>query len=196
MNRLLKNSFELYSILVCIVIILPLLITAIFITSKYPLLFHSILFSTGWVVWTWIEYHYHRFVLHYKTEKWKTTTSKTHQHHHTNPSQFETTMLHRAVFFILSCVFICIAYKLNNYFTLFAGLFWGWTAFSFIHYLLHKKWTKAILRRHHEFHIAHHCKYTDKCFGVSVMWWDVLFGTSPTKKLSATNKILNFYYMK
>ena len=196
MNRLLKKSFELYSILVCITIILPLLITAGFITSKYPLLFHGILFSTGWVVWTWIEYHYHRFVLHHKTEKWKTTTSTTHQHHHTNPSQFETTLWHRTLFFMLSCVFICVAYQLNNYFTLFAGLFWGWTAFCFIHYLLHKKWTKAFLPRHHEFHIAHHCKYTDKCFGVSVMWWDVLFGTSPTKKLSATNKILNFYYMK
>jgi hypothetical protein len=28
------------------------------------------------------------------------------------------------------------------------------------------------------------------------MWWDVLFGTIPKKKLSAGNKILNFYYKK
>ena len=35
-----------------------------------------------------------------------------------------------------------------------------------------------------------------KCFGVSVMWWDVLFDTIPKKKLSAGNKLLNFYYKK
>jgi sterol desaturase/sphingolipid hydroxylase (fatty acid hydroxylase superfamily) len=196
MKRLLKNSFELYSILVCIIIILPLLATTIFIGANYPLLFHSILFCTGWIIWTWIEYHYHRFVLHHKTEKWETSISKTHKHHHTKPSQFEQTLLLRSLYFILSCVFIWMAHQLNNYFTLVAGLFWGWTAFCFIHYLLHIKWTKAILPRHHEFHIAHHCKYTDKCFGVSVMWWDALFGTMPTKHFSASNKLRDFYYKK
>lgn len=196
MKRLLKNWFELYSIMVCIFAILPLIITAALFRNSYPLLFHVLLFLTGWFFWTWIEYHYHRFILHPKTEKWKTGTSKSHHHHHTNPSQFETTLCHRTVFFILSCVFICIAYQLNNYFTFFAGSFWGWTAFCFIHYLLHIKLTKAILPRHHEFHIAHHCKYTDKCFGVSVIWWDVLFGTTPKKQFSASNKVINFYYKK
>ena len=196
MKRLLKNWFELYSVLVCIVATLPFIIPACFLRHNYPLFFHSILFLTGWIVWTWVEYHYHRFMLHHKKGKSKTSTSKSHHHHHTNPTQFETTMLHRALFFILSCVFVCIACRLDNFFTLFTGFFWGWTAFCFIHYLLHIKWTKAILPRHHEFHIAHHCKYTDKCFGVSVIWWDVLFGTAPKKKPATNNKILNFYYMK
>jgi hypothetical protein len=194
MRRLLKNWFELYSLLVCIIVTLPLIISAALLTNRYPLLFHTILFLTGWVTWTWVEYHYHRFVLHPKTDKWETSTSKTHRHHHTNPSQFETTLIHRILLFVFSCVFASIAYHLNNYFTLFPGFFWGWTAFCYIHYLLHQKWTKAIIPRHHEFHIAHHCKYTHKCFGVSVMWWDVLFDTIPKKDLSGGNKILNFYY--
>jgi|SRR6187402_3405548 len=196
MKRLLKNWFELYSILVCITVMLPLVISAALLRHSYPLLFHFILFFTGWVVWTWVEYHYHRFVLHPKTERWQTSTSKSHQHHHRDPSQFETTLLHRVLLFIFSCVFICLAFRLNNYFTLFAGLFWGWAAFCYIHYLLHKKWTKAIIPRHHEFHIAHHCKYTDKCFGVSVMWWDNLFGTTHKKNQSASSKLLSFYYKK
>jgi len=196
MNRLLKNSFEFYSILVCIIIIFPLVVTAALIRSSHPLLFHGILFSTGWVVWTWIEYHFHRFIMHPKTERWETNASKSHQHHHVNPGQFETSLLHRILLFIFSCLFAFVAYKLNNYFTLFSGFFWGAAAFCYIHYLLHIKWTKAIMPRHHEFHIAHHCKYTDKCFGVSVMWWDVLFGTTPKKQFSASNKIRNFYYKK
>src|SRR6185436_5130740 len=97
MKRLLKNWFELYSILVCIVATLPLIISATLLRHSYLFLFHLILFLTGWVVWTWIEYHYHRFVLHPKTEKRKTSTAKSHQHHHIDPSQFETTLLHRVL---------------------------------------------------------------------------------------------------
>lgn len=196
MKRLLKNCFELYSILVCVIAITPLMTTAIFLRHSHPLAFHFLLFLTGWIVWTWIEYHFHRFLLHPKTERWKTGTSQTHQHHHIDPAQFETKPLHRVLLSIFSFVFIYIAYKLNNYFTLFSGLFWGWAAFCYIHYLLHQKWTKAFIPRHHEFHVAHHCKYTDKCFGVSVMWWDILFDTMPKKKMSAGNKVLSFYYKK
>jgi len=82
MKRLLKNWFELYSILVCVITALPLFVIAVLLRSTYPFLFHFLLFSTGWLVWTWIEYHIHRFLLHPKTDKWKTTTSQIHQHHH------------------------------------------------------------------------------------------------------------------
>ena len=196
MKRLLKNWFQVYSILVCVIITLPLVISAALIRQGYPFLFHLILFFTGWVTWTWVEYHFHRFVLHHKTGKGKTSTSKSHQHHHIDPSQFETTLLHRILLFIFSCVFFYISHRLNNYFTLFSGFFWGWSAFCYIHYMLHKEWTKAFMPVHHEFHITHHCKYTDKCFGVTVMWWDILFGTIPEKSLTVGNKIFNFYYKR
>ena len=196
MKRLLKNWFELYSILTCIITTLPLIIIATLLRNSYPFLFHFLLFLTGWLVWTWVEYHVHRFLLHPKTDKWKTSTSQIHQHHHIDPGQFEITLLHRVLLFIFSCVFIYVAHWLNNYFTFFSGFFWGAAAYCYIHYLLHKEWTKTFIPVHHEFHITHHCKDTDKCFGVTVMWWDILFGTIPKKNLSACNKILNFYYKK
>ena len=196
MKRLLKNWFQWYSILVCVIVTLPLVIAAALIRLGYPLLFHLILFFTGWVAWTWVEYHFHRFVLHRKTGKGETSTSKSHQQHHIDPSQFETTLLPRILLFIFSCVFFYISNRLNKYFTLFSGFFWGWAAFCYIHYLLHQQWTKAFIPRHHEFHIAHHCKYTDKCFGVSVVWWDILFDTIPRNKMPSGNKLLDFYYKK
>lgn len=196
MRRLLKKSFELYSILACAVVITPIITIATLLKGNYPFLFHFLLFLIGWIIWTWIEYHYHRFLLHPKTEGGKTGTSQTHQHHHRDPSQFETKWSHRILLLIFSCVFIYTAYWLNNYFTLFSGLFWGWTAFCYIHYLLHKKWTKPFIPRHHEFHIAHHCRYTDKCFGVSVIWWDILFDTFPEKNISLNARILCLYYKK
>jgi sterol desaturase/sphingolipid hydroxylase (fatty acid hydroxylase superfamily) len=196
MKRLLKNHFELYSILACIITAFPLIIIAALLRSNYSFVFHFLLFLTGWLVWTWIEYHVHRFLLHPKTDKWKTRTSKVHQHHHVEPGQFEITLSHRILLFIFNCLFIYIAYRLNNYFTFLSGFFWGAGAYCYIHYLLHKKWTEVFMPRHHDFHITHHCKNTDKCFGVTVMWWDILFGTIPTKHLSVSNKILNFYYKK
>src|SRR5205809_2829204 len=196
MKRLLKNHFELYSILACISTAFPLIMIAALLRSNYSFAFHLLLFLSGWLVWTWVEYHVHRFLLHPKTDKWKTCTSQIHQHHHIDPGQFETTLSHRILLFIFSCLFIYIAYKLNNYFTFLSGFFWGAVAYCYIHYLLHKKWTEAFMPRHHDFHITHHCKHIDKCFGVTVMWWDMLFGTIPKKNLSASNKILNFYYKK
>jgi len=195
MKGLLKKWVKLYSVLVCVIATLPLIISALLIRGNL-LLFHIILFLTGWFVWTWIEYHYHRFLLHPKTVRMKTGTSRTHQHHHISPSQFETTWWHRVLLLIFSGVFVYIAYWMNNYFTFLSGLFWGWTAFCYIHYLLHQKWTRAFIPGHHEFHIAHHCKYKDKCFGVSVMWWDILFNTTPEKNPAVNNKILYVYYGK
>ena len=119
MKRLLKNWFELYSILICIITALPLIIIATLLRSNYPFLFHFLLFLPGWLVWTWVEYHLNRFLLHPKTEKRKTSTSQIHQHHHLDPTQFEVKLLHRVLLFIFTCVFIYIAYRLNNYFTFF-----------------------------------------------------------------------------
>src|SRR5215203_2048167 len=119
MKRLLKYWFGLYSILVCIITALPLIIFATLLKSNHPFLFHILLFLTGWLVWTWIEYHVHRFLLHSKTEKWKTNTSQLHQHHHIDPGQFEIKLLHRILLFVFTCVLIYIAYIRNDYFTFF-----------------------------------------------------------------------------
>ena len=196
MKYLLKNWFELYSILACAVPTIPIFTMATFLRGNHPFLFHFLLFLTGWIIWTWIEYLFHRFLLHPKTGKGKTATSRTHQHHHKNPSQFETTWSHRVLLLTFSFVFIYIACWLNNYFTLLSGMFWGWTAFCYIHYFLHKKWTRAFMPHHHEFHIAHHCKYRNKCFGVSVIWWDILFDTAPEEKPCINNETLYLYYKK
>jgi sterol desaturase/sphingolipid hydroxylase (fatty acid hydroxylase superfamily) len=40
----------------------------------------------------------------------------------------------------------------------------------------------------------HHCKYTDRCFGVTVTWWDHLFFTAPPKAISLSDRIVDFYY--
>jgi sterol desaturase/sphingolipid hydroxylase (fatty acid hydroxylase superfamily) len=185
--------FEIYSILVCAVIAIPLILLAILL-QNVSWLFHFLLFACGWLVWTWIEYHAHRFLMHPKSNKWKTSTSQSHQHHHRQPSKLEVTLFYRIVLFVLNCCLFYIAYRLNNFFTLFAGFSWGAAAFCYIHYLLHQRWTRTFMPRHHAFHTYHHCKYTDRCFGVTVTWWDYLFFTAPPKAISLSDRIVDFYY--
>jgi sterol desaturase/sphingolipid hydroxylase (fatty acid hydroxylase superfamily) len=187
--------FEIYSILICAIIVSPFIVLAVLLRNT-PWIFHSLLFTCGWLVWTWVEYHVHRFLMHPKNDKWKTGTSQSHQHHHRQPAELEVTLFYRILLFIFHCVLFYFAYKLNNYFTIFAGFSWGSAAFCYIHYLLHHKWTRIFMPRHHRFHIYHHCKYTNKCFGVSVTWWDHLFFTAPPKAASINNRIIDFYYNK
>jgi hypothetical protein len=186
--------FETYSVLACAFFISPLIILARSIRNEHQFLFHVLLFMAGWLAWTWTEYHVHRFLMHPKSDKWKTNTSRTHQHHHKEPSKLEVTLLHRILLFIFSCLFCYISYRCNNYFTLFAGFFWGAAFFCYIHYLLHHKWTKPFLPVHHRFHIYHHCRYTDRCYGVSVPWWDYLFFTAPPRHAVISDRVIDFYY--
>src|SRR6185295_16740482 len=187
--------FETYSISLCVLATSPFILFASFLTNA-SWVFHLLLFAGGWLLWTWVEYHVHRFLMHPKNDNRKTGTSRTHQHHHRFPSELEVTLLYRILLFIFNCGVVTIACRLNNYFTFFAGFSWGSAAFCYIHYLLHCKWTRRFMPHHHRFHIYHHCKYTNKCFGVSVPWWDRLFGTVPEKNKEISERILAFYYKK
>jgi 4-hydroxysphinganine ceramide fatty acyl 2-hydroxylase len=192
-SRSFSKWFEIYSIVVCIVAATPFIVLAI-LFQNVAWVFHTLLFICGWLVWTWIEYHAHRFLMHPRSNKWKTGTSQSHQHHHRHPSKLEVTLLYRILLFIINCGFFYLAYRLSNFFTLIAGFSWGAAAFCYIHYLLHQKWTKIFMPYHHQFHIYHHCKYTERCFGVSVTWWDHLFFTAPPKAASLSDRIVEFYY--
>ena len=44
--------------------------------------------------------------------------------------------------------------------------------------------------------IYHHCKYPDKCFGISATWWDDILGTAPPNKGIISQKVIDFYFKK
>lgn len=167
---------------------------ALLIRKKNLFLFHSLLIISGWLTWTITEYFFHRFLMH-THKNHPTTVSKKHSSHHHSPSVFEVNLLHRILLFLFSCLFFWLAAKWNNYFSFFAGFFWGAAAFCYIHYLLHHRLSKIFLPVHHYFHICHHCKFPDKCFGVSVPWWDYLFLTAPPEDVSISSRVINFYYL-
>jgi len=157
-------------------------------------IFHCLLFITGWFFWTFMEYIVHRFWMHGKGHSLYKFSSKRHLHHHTHPHDLKITSVHRFIMFLLIIVLVCLSHFLNNYFTLFTGFYSGFAGFCFIHVLLHKKWGRKIFRELVQYHIYHHCKYPDRCHGVTVTWWDKLFNTAPPENAVITNRIMDFYF--
>jgi 4-hydroxysphinganine ceramide fatty acyl 2-hydroxylase len=65
----------------------------------------------------------------------------------------------------------------------FAGFVAGYSTYLIIHYAVHAlKPPKNFLRYLWRHHSHHHYSSVDTAFGVSLPFWDVLFGTMPLAK--------------
>ena len=167
-----------------------------FMIRTNPVYFHLLLLFTGWLAWTFTEYGQHRFHSHAAVSRRHTGLTAVHHHHHHHPTQIKITPAQRLTLAVLSVSFICLSIRLDNYFTLFTGYFLGFTGYTFMHWFLHLKISSRVFPVLHRFHIHHHCKHPDKCFGVSVPWWDLLFKTVPGEDDVISDRILTFYYKK
>lgn len=153
-------------------------------------LFQAGLGLLGWLTWTFIEYIVHRFWMHGPGMG----EIFNHLHHHSHPTEINVTTVQR-VLLVGSCVALQVtAWRLQNYFSLVSGFYAGFAGYFFVHALLHKKWFGKICPRLQRFHILHHCKLPHHCFGVTVHWWDYIFNTTPPKKQSPGDRIVQFYF--
>src|SRR5262245_9530458 len=106
--------FRIYSILVCLLFVVPVILAGSYVRDHHNRIFHTLLFSAGWLLWTWTEYHAHRFFMHPSSDKRRSSTSRSHLHHHKSPSELEVRLPHRIALFIFSCLFFYLANQLNN----------------------------------------------------------------------------------
>ena len=63
-----------------------------------------------------------------------------------------------------------------------------------MHVILHRKWAKTLFPRLLQNHILHHCKFTNKCFGVTVIWWDIIFATKAPRNYQISEKVISYYF--
>lgn len=183
--------------IICSLWFMLLVVSLFFLASKirnYSFVFYSLLLVTGWLSWTYTEYFFHRFIMHEASNAKGLGKLLNHKHHHSAPSDIRITTPHRIMMVAGSITSIALSVIFNNYFTILCGYFIGFTLFCLMHLVLHQEWSKKIFPKLHRYHIYHHCKYPDKCFGVTVTWWDRLFGTVPVKERETGKKILSFYY--
>ena len=155
-------------------------------------------FTKGLVAWTLTEYIMHRWAFHGNEDhgRGKETDRYRHHHHHTHPSDIAITTWMRILavaVMLLSLLGLMfwgywIAYPL--------GWLTGLAAYSVMHYILHQsfavKWLPNLVRQH----IWHHCKYPNKCYGITSTFWDRIFKTQPAEFKMLPEKIIRFYYQE
>jgi hypothetical protein len=158
---------------------------------------YGYLFFLGWFTWTFFEYKCHRFAWHSKQGNKDNSQSDTfnHQYHHQHPTEIKMSVLSRYLLVAGTLLLVSFSVWIHNYFTVVVGFVCGYTIYTFTHWLLHKKFTQKVFPKKVRYHIYHHCKYPDKCFGISVTWWDDLFGSVPAKK-EISPKVIDFYFGK
>ena len=141
-----------------------------------------LIFISGTIIWTLIEYILHRFVFHYHpdTEKGQRINYVLHGNHHEYPRDKERLFMPVAPSLILASMFFFLFYLIvgKNVFAFFPGFMLGYLIYGTMHFAIHAwnppfKWMKGLWRNHH----LHHYKHTDMGFGVSSTFWDHVFGT-------------------
>lgn len=164
-------------------------------TKKFfPWISQAILFFLGWLTWTFLEYIAHRFWMHNKPTQREKQALSNHLYHHTHPTELKVSNTDRFLLLLSGIVIIIAAIFLQNYFTLFAGFYLGFLSYTFMHVILHRKWAKILFPRLLQNHILHHCKFSNKCFGITVIWWDKLFDTAAPKNFQVSEKVISYYF--
>ena len=160
------------------------------------ILFHGLLFITGFMFFTFLEYIAHRFWMHGKEEKHPGKSLERHMHHHRHPTEIKITAAVRNKLVLANGLLIALACWFDNYFTLFTGFYSGFVYYCFMHVFLHQPWAKKIFPALQLAHIHHHCKYPDRCFSTCITWWDDLFNTSVPREVKISDRIQQFYFGK
>lgn len=141
-------------------------------------------FILGIVLWTFLEYLLHRFVLHHHPRNvvTKSVIDRLHIFHHNDPKDHTQVCIP----FVMSVVLWGILFSslllfgggFQGSFLVTVGVAFMMTIYDITHYSTHymqptNRWLK-ILKRHHMLH--HHADHT-KRFGVTSPFWDHVFRT-------------------
>jgi sterol desaturase/sphingolipid hydroxylase (fatty acid hydroxylase superfamily) len=132
--------------------------------------------------------------MHNKPAQREKQALSNHLYHHTHPTELKVSNTDRFLLLLSGIVIIIAAIFLQNYFTLFAGFYLGFLSYTFMHVILHRKWAKILFPRLLQNHILHHCKFSNKCFGITVIWWDKLFDTAAPQNFQISEKVISYYF--
>ena len=153
-----------------------------------------LLFTGGWVTWTFLEYIIHRFWMHDTQSEKASPIAQYHMHHHTHPTEMDITPMHRLLVWGLVSLLVGLSFWLSLYFMILAGFVSGFSGYTLMHWVLHQRWSVKLFPRLHRFHLYHHCKYPNTCYGVSVSWWDLIFKTVPPEEPVLLKRVVDFYF--
>ncbi|KAG5723561.1 Ceramide very long chain fatty acid hydroxylase SCS7 [Termitomyces sp. T112] len=142
-------------------------------------------FFVGNLIWTLLEYLFHRFLFHIDYllpdhPAFLTLHFLMHGVHHYLPMDRLRLVMPPALFFTLQTPMTRLAHLLfppamaNG---IISGAFTFYILYDCMHYALHHTRLPAYLREMKKYHLAHHYKNFDLGFGVTSKIWDIVFNT-------------------
>ncbi|MFZ6014574.1 MAG: sterol desaturase family protein [Bacteroidota bacterium] len=145
-----------------------------------------LLFLTGFLSFTWVEYNVHRYIFHIPTPTRfaKNLQYTIHGVHHEFPKDKERLAM-PPVLSITIATILLLLFRLamgDLAFAFMPGFLVGYIAYLSVHYVVHaypppKGWLKTLWINH----AIHHYKDGRVVFGVSSPLWDYIYGTMPSK---------------
>ncbi|KAF9564482.1 oxidoreductase [Agrocybe pediades] len=142
-------------------------------------------FSTGILIWTFLEYTMHRFLFH--IDNWLPDKPLFlmlhflgHGVHHYLPMDRLRLVMPPPLFIILETPFTQLAYKIfpvavaNG---IIAGAFFMYVGYDCMHYALHHTKLPQYMKDMKKYHLAHHYKNFELGYGVTSKIWDYVFNT-------------------
>jgi sterol desaturase/sphingolipid hydroxylase (fatty acid hydroxylase superfamily) len=137
----------------------------------------------GYGLWTLAEYWGHRAVFHFEPEggfgarvHWVI-----HGVHHDHPNDPRRLVLPPVMSLPLGAAFFGLFVAIFGTpvgLGVCAGFFAGYLLYDMVHFALHHSRPKSRVGRwFRELHMRHHFEDDERGFGVSVPWWDIVFGT-------------------
>ncbi len=136
------------------------------------MLFGAFVFTAGWFAWTPLEYAIHGWLGH----RMNGVVHAMHDAHHRDPAR---------VFAVGAWPPLAAALAGSVYFSgfnpatiFFLGAAAGFAAYEIEHYRIHfARPACAYEARMRARHLGHHYAAPARCFGVTVAWWDRIFGS-------------------
>lgn len=132
--------------------------------------------TLGCVIYTLMEYIFHRVVLH-------EYIPKIHANHHKQPRNLRiiaTPILPVQVYDFVVVLLIMafagrpVAYAIN------CGISFGQCVMDLVHIAFHSRWRPWYLESARSYHLVHHFIDDEVAHGLTTSFWDMVFGTFPT----------------
>ena len=187
---------EIKAFLLFLMLMMPQILIAYEIKIADPGIAYFLLLFAGWFTWTFIEYYNHRFRMHSSANPSKVVGYESHMLHHHHPTEIKITGLKRLITIIGNIVLAILCVKYKNSIIFVTGFYTGFTIYTLMHWFLHRRISAKLFPELNRFHVHHHCKHPEKCFGVTVTWWDHMLGTVPHQQKEITDRIKSFYYKR
>ena len=138
------------------------------------------LFAAGLFLWTFSEYAFHRWMYHIPglpITRWG------HDQHHADPTAyFALPFLATPIVFLPLQWWVATKLGVHGFSALLAGWFAGAVAYNYLHHALHRHRLPFAWYRHLQSQHRIHHAIPDVNFGVTMRYWDRVFGTAFKKR--------------